>query len=126
MIDKFEFINTEIDKIYLEEMYDNDKDILLSVFEEFVSSYGEVVHDFEKIFLNDNLLEIQYYIHKHKPIFGYIGFTGLAHSLQHFSNKCSFYKDIKEAEKDFNVLFDRIKETKEIIKIEILNLKKIK
>jgi hypothetical protein len=121
MENDFNFIHPDIDGAYLLEMYEGDKDILTAVFEEFLNNHDQMVTELEEIFAVAPVEKLQVYIHKHKPVFGYVGLTNLLQDLQLFEHKCGFYSKNIDLEVDFFIILEKIKQSKHIISTELDN-----
>ncbi|MBL7729042.1 MAG: Hpt domain-containing protein [Dinghuibacter sp.] len=120
----FIFTSAEIDAEYLNNLYDGDMDLLVSVFEEFVAVLPATIDQLDTDYNKNDPALLKQSLHGCKGAFGYTGFSSISQSMQYLENKLAFISSVSEIQPEFKELMKQVGETGNIIRNELAQLKK--
>jgi chemotaxis protein histidine kinase CheA len=111
------------DTDYLEELYDNDMETIMDIFESSISSItseiGHGVHHYH----NGDLDSLRRVFHKIKPLFGYVGLPSLQEYVHDMENKCSLVTSIEQITPDYERIIGIISDTVNVLTQELARMK---
>ena len=124
-INSFSF-NAEIDTNYLQSLYGNDYVYLQEIFATVLNDYESLTDNIEYSYSSGNITALKAAVHKIKPVFGFVGMTAVQQECQQFENTCGTVTSPDMLARDFEVLKNRIFQSKQVIeeekkKLEIFN-----
>jgi HPt (histidine-containing phosphotransfer) domain-containing protein len=117
------FKSPEIDAEYLNTLYEGDKDILVPVFEEYLSTLPEILEKLSEGFRSNQPALMKQVAHKYKSTFSYTGFTNISQSMKYIEEKCGFLTSLDELKADFEQAISQIEGTKFILENELQALR---
>ncbi len=120
--------NPEIDVNYLNSLYGDDFVYLQEVFETVLVDYQSLTDNIEYSYSSGNLSALRSAVHKIKPVFGFVGLTGVQQQCQQFEQICSAVSSADNISGDFETLKNKIFHSRQLIeeekkKLEIFNSK---
>ena len=118
--------NAEIDTNYLQSLYGDDYVYLQEVFSTVLNDYESLTDNIEYSYSSGNITALKAAVHKIKPVFGFVGLTAVQQECQQFENTCGTVTSPDMLARDFEVLKNRIFQSKQVIeeekkKLEIFN-----
>lgn len=120
----FIFNNPEIDAEYLNSLYDGDRELLISVFEEYSDALPATVEHLAADFQKNDPVLFKQTVHGYKGSFGYTGFSNISQSMQYIENKVAYLDDLEEIRAEFELVLQQVKHSGKIIQEELAQLKK--
>lgn len=114
--------NTEIDSGYLQSLYGDDYVYIQEIFATVLNDYGSLADNIEYSYSSGNLATLRAAIHKMKPVFGFIGMTALQQECQDFENLCGTVASPEMLTRDFEVLKNKIFQSRQVIEEEMKKL----
>lgn len=118
--------NAEIDTNYLQSLYGDDYVYLQEIFATVLNDYESLTDNIEYSYSSGNLTALKAAVHKIKPVFGFVGMTAVQQECQQFENICGTVSSPDMLTRDFELLKNRIFQSKLVIeeekkKLEIFN-----
>jgi hypothetical protein len=118
--------NAEIDTNYLNSLYGDDFVYLQEVYETVLVDYQSLTDNIEYSYSSGNLSALRSAVHKIKPVFGFVGLTGVQLQCQQFEQICGTVTSADHISGDFETLKNKIFHSKQLIeeekkKLEIFN-----
>lgn len=118
--------NAEIDTNYLQSLYGDDYVYLQEIFATVLNDYESLTDNIEYSYSSGNITALKAAVHKIKPVFGFVGLTAVQQECQQFENTCGTVTSPDMLARDFEVLKNRIFQSKQVIeeekkKLEIFN-----
>jgi HPt (histidine-containing phosphotransfer) domain-containing protein len=118
--------NAEIDANYLYSLYGDDYIYLQEVYDTVLHDYQSLADNIEYSYSSGNLAALRAAVHKIKPVFGFVGLTGVQDQCQQFEQICGTVTSPDQVSGDFETLKNKIFQSKQIIeeekkKLEIFN-----
>ena len=118
--------NAEIDTNYLNSLYGGDFIYLQEVFETVLVDYQSLTDNIEYSYSSGNLSALRSAVHKIKPVFGFVGLTGVQLQCQQFEQICGTVTSPDHLSGDFETLKNQIFHSRQLIeeekkKLEIFN-----
>lgn len=120
----FIFTSSEIDADYLNTLYEDDEELLVSVFEEFLVALPATIHQLRSDFEKNDLALLKQSVHACKGAFGYAGFSNISQSMQYLENKIAFVGSTSEIQPEFTELLQQVAQTGDIIRNELQQFKR--
>lgn len=107
-----------LDSVFLESMYENDKEDAAFGFEQFLNGYDSQFNELELSFETGDVSMFRQKIHKLKPTFSFVGLTSITAQAELIEKRCyetSEITTINDLYKDFkNNLFELIPVVKDV------------
>jgi HPt (histidine-containing phosphotransfer) domain-containing protein len=118
--------NEEFDVSYLFSLYGDDFVYLQEIFETVLQDFESLKDNIEYSYSSGNIAALKAAVHKIKPVFGFVGLTAVQKECQQFEARCGHVASLDILTKDFDLLKDRISQSKIVIeeekkKLEIFN-----
>lgn len=111
------------DTEYLQELYDNDLDTIMDIFESSITAItaeiGHGVHHYH----NGDLDGLRRVFHKIKPLFGYVGLPSLQEYVQDVENKCGLVPGIEHITPDYERIIGIVSDTVNVLTQELARMK---
>jgi chemotaxis protein histidine kinase CheA len=111
------------DTHYLQELYDNDLDTIVDVFESSITvitaEVGHVVHHYH----NGDLDSLRRVFHKIKPLFGYVGLPSLQEYVHDVENKCAHVNSVEQITTDYERIIGIVSDTVNVLTQELARMK---
>jgi HPt (histidine-containing phosphotransfer) domain-containing protein len=114
--------NPEIDTTYLHSLYGDDFLYLQEVFTTVLSDYGSLADNIEQSYSSGNLTALKAAVHKIKPVFGFVGMTGVQQACQQFEHSCSTAGSPEMLNNEFEALKNKIFHSRQLIEEEVKKL----
>ncbi len=115
--------NEQLDVDFLLSIYEDDVDHAEMVFQTFISSIDQHLHELEKSFSGGDTEVFRKKIHKLKPVLSFVGLTGLTGKAELLERTCGNTKDIRMLSAPYNSFKDEIAAMLPIIKQDLEKLK---
>jgi HPt (histidine-containing phosphotransfer) domain-containing protein len=112
-----------LDSNFLESIYEGDLEHAQLVFGEFIEYTPVQMQDIEEAFSAGNLKGFGEQIHKIKPMFSFVGLTGLTGEAEVLEKKCKELSDINEISSLYNNFKNNYSVLFPIIENELSRLK---
>ncbi len=118
--------NEEIDADYLYSLYGDDFVYLQEIFDTVLQDFEPLKDNIDYSYSTGNIATLKAAVHKIKPVFGFVGLTAVQEACKLFEAECGNTSSLELLTKDFEILKNRISESKTIIeeekkKLEIFN-----
>jgi HPt (histidine-containing phosphotransfer) domain-containing protein len=118
--------NAEIDANYLGSLYGEDFVYLQEIFETVLNDYQSLTDNIEYAYSSGNPAALRSAVHKIKPVFGFVGLTGVQQLCQDFEKTCDAVSSSSQLAGDYETLKNKIFQSKQIIeeekkKLEVFN-----
>ena len=110
--------NAEIDTNYLNSLYGDDYIYLQEVFDTVLKDYQSLTDNIEYSYTSGNLTALRSAVHKIKPVFGFVGLTVVQQQCQQFEQICGTVSSPDKLAGDFEMLKNKIFESKLLIEEE--------
>jgi chemotaxis protein histidine kinase CheA len=111
------------DTDYLQELYDNDLDTIMDIFESSVTAItaevGHAVHHYH----NGDLDSLRRVFHKIKPLFGYVGLPSLQEYVHDVESKCAHVSSVEQITSDYERIIGIVSDTVNVLTQELARMK---
>jgi chemotaxis protein histidine kinase CheA len=111
------------DTDYLQELYDNDLDTIIEIFESSITAItaevGHAVHHYH----NGDLDSLRRVFHKIKPLFGYVGLPSLQEYVHDVENKCAHVNNVEQITTDYERIIGIVSDTVNVLTQELARMK---
>jgi chemotaxis protein histidine kinase CheA len=111
------------DTDYLQELYDNDLDTIMDIFESSITAItaevGHAVHHYH----NGDLDSLRRVFHKIKPLFGYVGLPSLQEYVHDVENKCAHVNSVEQITPDYERIIGIVSDTVNVLTQELARMK---
>ena len=114
---KFIF-NEKIDSEFLHNLYEDDYQYMVEVFETTLRHFDEDVLPIQSAFGDSDFSGLRKALHKVKPVFGFTGLLRHQEVLGKFEEACSGSQNISELHSAYDSLMELIHEGRDIIEKE--------
>ncbi|HEY5409001.1 MAG TPA: hypothetical protein VIJ92_18055 [Ginsengibacter sp.] len=112
-----------LDTGFLDELFEGDKEHTAIVFEQFLSGIHLYLKEADDNFFPGNMELFRQKVHKLKPVFSFVGLTGLTHEAEVIENQCRQNCGFAEIENSYKDFKNAIAEFIPVIESELLKLK---
>ena len=110
-----------INSKYIIDLYAGDYVMIEETFADVLHEYDSFVETILTSYREKNIQALKSAIHKIKPLFGFVGLTGLQTRCLHFENSCMEVSEVQLAE-SFSPLRQQLLEARSIIEKEKIRL----
>jgi chemotaxis protein histidine kinase CheA len=114
MSDKTFVFSDAIDSQYIIELYAGDYVMIEETFTDVLLEYDVFVQKINTCFRAEDVIALKSAVHKIKPLFGFVGLTGLQTLCLEFENACQGV-DCSQLAADYASLFEKLVQAKSII-----------
>ncbi len=111
-----------IDTAYLNSLYGDDYLYVQEVFDTVLKDYKSLTDNIEFSYTSGDLTGLRSAVHKIKPVFGFVGLTGVQQECQQFENNCNKAVSLDSLGKDFDLLKEKLLNTRYILEEEMKKL----
>jgi HPt (histidine-containing phosphotransfer) domain-containing protein len=116
---KFVFtFQSGLDNELLYELYESDYESTLQAFQIFLDELHSNISELEQAYSQQNISSFQKIVHRCKPVFSYVGLTGLNNTFQQIEDQCNTIKHLDQMNPTFKELVKQIMATFPIIEKE--------
>ena len=111
------------DTDYLQELYENDMDTIMDIFESSIYSITSEINNGVHHYHNGDVESLRRVFHKIKPLFGYVGLPSLQEYVHDFENKCSIVSGIEQLTNDYERIIGIISDSVNVLTQELSRMK---
>lgn len=91
----------KLDGAFLKSVYEDDLDIAIINFDEFLKMLPQQLHEMQQSFEEGNINGFRMTIHKVKPTFSYVGLTAISAKADVLEQMCLTIKSIREIDNKY-------------------------
>jgi HPt (histidine-containing phosphotransfer) domain-containing protein len=118
--------NSEFDTNYLFSLYGDDYHYLQEILDTVLNDFQSLTDNIEYSYSSGNITALKSAVHKIKPVFGFVGLTGVQLQCQQFESICGTVSSPDQLSGDFETLKNNIFHSRQIIeeekkKLELFN-----
>lgn len=106
----------ELDKTILATYYDNHKEDIAMMLGDYLEKYDNIISSLQEA-KNANIQQLRETLHYHSSVFAYIGLPTLTEEFKQLEQKCINNEPLGN---DFDVLLQKVQQTKAIVEKEYL------
>jgi chemotaxis protein histidine kinase CheA len=111
------------DTDYLQELYDNDLEMIMDIFESSITAITSEVNHGVHHYHSGDLDSLRRVFHKIKPLFGYVGLPALQEYVHDVENKCSHVNSVEDITQDYERIIGIISDTVNVLTQELARMK---
>ena len=111
------------DTDYLQELYENDMDTMVEIFESSIYSITSEINSSVHHYHNGDVESVRRVFHKIRPLFGYVGLPSLQEYVHDFENKCSVVSEMEQLTNDYERIIGIISDTVNVLAQELSRMK---
>jgi Hpt domain len=121
-ISEFVF-STELDRSFLQSLYEGDLQYAIEVFENFLIDTKKEVDELKNLYQENDVKKIRHKLHKVKPTFAFVGLTSLTEEVEEIISSCDRAENISEVEPGCSNLLSTFENSFGLIQKELERMK---